>query len=51
MEPSRLPALIRRMQRLTSDSEIRSTSRPRGWSWPLNSILSAIATRATSRRQ
>ena len=37
--------------RLTPASEIRSISRPTGWSWPLNSTLSAITTRAMSLRQ
>ena len=49
--PALRPASIRRAQSLTRLREIRSTSRPTGWSWPLNSSLTAIATRAKSRRQ
>src|SRR4051794_35492502 len=51
IEPSLRPASIRGATRLTSAAETLLISRPTGWSWPLNSILRAIITRATSRRQ
>ena len=51
IDPSLRPASIRRAQCFISVCEARLISRPTGWSWPLNSSLSAIMTRATSRRQ